>query len=189
VEDGVIRRLADLLDCDLGRRIGELSRGNKQKVGLIQAFMHHPGLLVLDEPTAGLDPPLQHHVHGLIAETRADGRSVFLSSHILPGVEALCDRVGIIREGRLAAVERIDALKERDLRPVGGPLRRAGAGGSVPRAAGRRDVVSQDGVMRCTVTGSLDPVIKAAAAHTVTNVISHEPSLEEIFLAFYGDAP
>jgi ABC-2 type transport system ATP-binding protein len=188
VELAEIRRLADRLDCDLDRRIGQLSRGNKQKVGLIQALMHRPGLLVLDEPTAGLDPLLQDEVHRLISEARSVGRTVFLSSHILPEVEALCDRVGIIREGRLAAVERIDALKEHALRRL-----EIHFAGPVPEEAfravpGVRDVASHDGVLRCTVTGSLDAVIKAAAAYTVRNVVSHEPNLEEIFLAFYGEA-
>jgi ABC-2 type transport system ATP-binding protein len=182
-----IRHLAERLDCELGRRIEDLSRGNKQKVGVIQAFMHRPDLLILDEPTAGLDPLLQHEVHGLIADARSDGRTVFLSSHILPEVEALCDRVGIIRQGRLAAVERIDALKQRALRRL-----EIHFADPVPEVefralSGVRDVVSRDGVVRCTVTGSLDAVIKAAAAHTVVNVVSHEPSLEEIFLEYYGD--
>jgi ABC-2 type transport system ATP-binding protein len=126
-------------------------------------------------------------VHGLIAEARSDGRTVFLSSHILPEVEALCDRMGIIRRGRLAAVERIDALKQRALRRLEDPLRRSHPGGRVPSPVRGPRVVSRDGVVRCTVTGSLDAVIKAAAAHAVVNVVSHDPSLEEIFLEYYGD--
>jgi ABC-2 type transport system ATP-binding protein len=149
--------------------------------------MHRPDLLVLDEPTAGLDPLIQHQVHGLIAEARSEGRTVFLSSHILPEVEALCDRVGIIREGRLATVEHIAALKERALRHLELHFTEPVPEDAFRALQGVRDVVSQDGVVRCTVTGSLDAVIKAAAAHTVVNVISHEPSLEEIFLAFYGE--
>jgi ABC-2 type transport system ATP-binding protein len=183
-----IRQLADRLSCELGRRIGELSRGNKQKVGLIQALMHRPELVMLDEPTTGLDPLLQHEVHGLIAEARTEGRTVFLSSHILPEVEALCDRVGIIREGRLATVERIDALKEHAVRRVEIHFADTAPVEAFRALPGVRDVASQDGVLRCTVTGSLDAVIKAAAVHTVTNVVSHEPNLEEIFLAFYGEA-
>jgi ABC-2 type transport system ATP-binding protein len=189
VDRATIRALAKRLECDLDRRIGELSRGNKQKVGVIQAFMHRPELLIMDEPTAGLDPLLQHQVHGLISQARSEGRTVFLSSHILPEVEALCDRVGIIREGRLVAVERIDALKERALRRLEIHFADDVSGDEFRTLPGVQDVVAQDGVVRCTVTGSLDAVIKAAAAHTVLNVVSHEPSLEEIFLAFYGDAP
>jgi ABC-2 type transport system ATP-binding protein len=187
VAEVAIRGLANRLECDLDRRIEELSRGNKQKVGLIQAFMHWPDLLVLDEPTAGLDPLIQHQVHGLIGEARSEGRTVFLSSHILPEVEALCDRVGIIREGRLAAVEHIAALKERALRHLEIHFAEPVPEYAFRALPGVRDVVSHDGVVRCTVTGSLDAVVKAAAAHTVVNVISHEPSLEEIFLAYYGE--
>jgi ABC-2 type transport system ATP-binding protein len=188
VDDREVRSLADRLDCDLDRQISELSRGNKQKVGVIQAFMHRPELLILDEPTAGLDPLLQNQVHGLIGEARSEGRTVFLSSHILPEVEALCDRVGIIREGRVAAVERIHDLKDRALRRLEIHFAQPVPAEAFRSVAGVRDVVSQDRVIRCTVTGSLDAVIKAAAAHTVVNVISHEPSLEEIFLEFYGEA-
>jgi ABC-2 type transport system ATP-binding protein len=184
--------LTNRLSADLSRRISELSSGNRQKVGLIQALMHRPDLLVLDEPTSGLDPLVQHEVHGLITEAGREGRTVFLSSHILPEVEALCDRVGIIRDGRLVTVEAIAALKDRALRHLEFHF-----AGPVPAEAfeglpGVRDVATRDSVVRCTVVGDLDAVIKAAARFQVVNLISHEPSLEDIFLAFYGepsDAP
>jgi beta-exotoxin I transport system ATP-binding protein len=178
--------LADRLGADLGRRIGELSLGNKQKVGLIQAFMHRPELVILDEPTAGLDPLVQHELHGLIREVTAEGRTVFLSSHVLPEVEALCHRVGIIREGRLVAVEEIDALKARALRRLEIHFASPVPPGAFSNLPGVRDVVTQDAVVRCTVVGALDAVVKAAARYEVVNVVSHEPSLEEIFLAYYG---
>ena len=186
-----VERLAERLGAEVHRRIGELSSGNKQKVGIIQAFMHRPELLVLDEPTAGLDPLLQHEFQGMVSEAVAEGRTVFLSSHILPEVEALCHRVGIIREGRLVAVEEIGALKARALRRL-----EIQFAGPVPPAEfadlpGVRDVNTQDSVVRCTVVGALDAVIKAAARFEVVNVVSHEPGLEEIFLTYYGgsDAP
>jgi ABC-2 type transport system ATP-binding protein len=180
--------LADRLGADLDARIGSLSHGNKQKLGVIQAFMHDPQLLVLDEPTGALDPLVQHEVHGLIREAGAAGRTVFLSSHILPEVEALCDRVGIIRDGRLVAVEHIASLKERALRRL--EIRFADPVPSEEFRAldGVRDLTVADGILRCTVAGTLDRVIKAAARHTVVNVISEEPSLEEIFLDFYGES-
>ena len=186
-----VKRLADRLGADLDRRIGELSSGNKQKVGLIQALMHRPDLLILDEPTAGLDPLIQHEIHALLSEAVADGRSVFLSSHILPEVEALCHRVGIIREGRLVAVEEIDALKGRALRRLEIQFAAPVPPAAFANLAGVQDVSTQDSVVRCTVVGSLDAVIKAAARFEVVNVVSHEPGLEEIFLAYYGgtDAP
>ncbi len=184
---GDAARLADRLDADLTRPVRTLSHGNRQKVGLIQAFVHRPELLLLDEPTIGLDPLVQHEVHGIIREAREDGRTVFLSSHVLPEVEALCDRVAIVRDGRLVAVEHIDALKAGALRRLeihfDEPVREA----EFARLPGIRDVEVRGAVVRCTVMGSLDAVIKAAAAHTVVDVVSEEATLEEVFLTFYGE--
>jgi ABC-2 type transport system ATP-binding protein len=183
-----VHELVVRLGADVEARVGTLSHGNKQKIGVIQAFMHDPELLVLDEPTNALDPLVQYEVHGLIREANSAGRTVFLSSHILPEVEALCDRVGIIREGHLATVEHIAALKERALRRL-----EIHFADPIPEAEfraldGVRDLLVEDKVLRCTVAGSLDEVIKAAARHTVVNVVSAEPGLEEIFLAFYGES-
>jgi ABC-2 type transport system ATP-binding protein len=183
-----VRELVARLGADVEARVGALSHGNKQKIGVIQAFMHDPELLVLDEPTNALDPLVQYEVHGLIREANWAGRTVFLSSHILPEVEALCNRVGIIREGHLATVEHIAALKERALRRL-----EIHFADPIPEAEfraldGVRDLLVEDRVLRCTVAGSLDEVIKAAARHTVVNVVSAEPGLEEIFLAFYGES-
>ena len=184
-DGGDVPELADRLDADLSRRIGELSKGNKQKIGLIQAFMGRPELLILDEPTAGLDPLVQHEVHSLVSIASGEGRTVFLSSHNLPEVEALCDRVAIIREGSLLAVEQIETLKARALRKLeihfGTPVSATEFEG----LPGVRDVVARDGVLRCTVVGDIDAVVKAAARYRVVNVVSNDPSLEEIFLAFY----
>ena len=111
-----VREIATRLDYDLSQRIKTLSHGNRQKIGLIQAFMNKPELLILDEPTIGLDPLMQQEFYRLIGEVKAEGRTVFLSSHIMPEVERVCDRVGIIHEGRLIAVEDIDVLKARAIR-------------------------------------------------------------------------
>lgn len=188
---GEVERLGDRLGADLDRRLGELSSGNKQKIGIIQALMHRSELLILDEPTGGLDPLIQHEFHGIVFEAVAEGRTVFLSSHILPEVEALCHRVGIIREGRLVAVEEIDALKARALRRLEIQFAAAVPPEAFATLPGVRDVSVQDSVVRCTVVGALDAVIKAAARFEVVNVVSDEPALEEIFLSYYGgtDAP
>jgi ABC-2 type transport system ATP-binding protein len=183
-----VREMVARVGADVEARVGALSHGNKQKIGVIQAFMHDPELLVLDEPTNALDPLVQYEVHGLIREANSAGRTVFLSSHILPEVEALCDRVGIIREGHLATVEHVAALKERALRRL-----EIHFADPIPEAEfraldGVRDLLIEDKVLRCTVAGSLDEVIKAAARYTVVNVVSAEPGLEEIFLAFYGES-
>lgn len=179
--------LAKRMDCDLTRHLKTLSHGNRQKIGLIQAFMHRPQLIILDEPTIGLDPLMQQEFYRLITEARNEGRSVFLSSHILPEVERLCDRVGIIREGELVAVETVESMKSHALRRM--EIHFAGA---VPPEAftsvtGVRDVSVHDSILRCTVIGSLDALIKAAAQYEVVNIISHEPSLEEVFLTYYGE--
>lgn len=181
-----IAELAERLDVDLSAKIRTLSHGNRQKIGLIQAFMHRPELLVLDEPTQGLDPLIQHEFYRLIEETRADGRTVFLSSHVMPEVERVCDRVGIIREGRLVAVEDIGDLRAKELRTLeihfAAPVP-ASAFDGVP---GVREVEAGGDAVRVTVAGPMDAVIKRIAAFEVVDLTSHEPSLEEIFLTFYG---
>jgi ABC-2 type transport system ATP-binding protein len=179
-------KLIQRLDLDTAKKITSLSRGNKQKVGLVAAFMIRPELLILDEPTAGLDPFIQLEFEHLCEEARSEGRTVFISSHQLPEVEHLCDRVGIIREGRLLAVESIAALKARALHKL-----EIDFGGSVDAAAfanlsGVRDVTLDDNVLRCTVMGSVDALVKVAARFEVRNVRSIETSLEEIFLEYYG---
>jgi ABC-2 type transport system ATP-binding protein len=181
-----VEGLAARMQLDLKPRIRSLSHGNKQKVGLVQAFMHRPDLLVLDEPTQGLDPLVQQEFYGLIAEAKGEGRTVFLSSHVMPEVERVCDRVAIIREGRLVAVEDVGTLKARALRTVEFHFARP-----VPSAAFRglpsvRDVIGMGDVIRCSVAGPLDAVVKTAARFEVVDVTTHEPSLEEAFLAYYG---
>ena len=188
---GVDRRavdgLADRLELDLGRRLSDLSKGNKQKVGVIAAFMHDPYLLVLDEPTSGLDPLRQQEVLALIRERAAAGRTVFLSSHELDQVEDVADRVAIVRDGRLVAVETITGLKERAVRRV--EVRLAGSPGSweqLRRVPGVRDVSLDDGVLRLTVEGSMDLLVKELARLPVQTLVSQPPELEEIFLSYYG---
>ncbi|MHB0878488.1 MAG: ABC transporter ATP-binding protein [Anaerolineae bacterium] len=183
-----VDQLAGRLSANLSQRTRALSQGNKRKIGLIQAFMHHPDLLVLDEPTNGLDPLVQQEFYGLVAEARAEGRTVFLSSHNLPEVERVCDRVGVIRDGKVVAVEEIQTLKQRALRRL-----EIHFGRPVPETAfaaigGVRDLSVTDSVLHCTVEGSLDALVKAAAQFEVVNIVSHEPSLEDIFLAYYGAA-
>ncbi len=178
--------LAQRLSADLVRPTKGLSHGNKRKLMLILAFMQKPDLVILDEPSSGLDPLMQHEFYHLVNEVKAEGRTVFLSSHVLPEVERVCDRVAIIREGQLIAVENISTLKERALRRLeihfGAPL----PPDAFAQVAGVRDVAVENSTLRCTVSGSLDALIKSAARFEVVNVISQEPSLEEIFLTFYG---
>ncbi|MGZ8596450.1 MAG: ATP-binding cassette domain-containing protein [Actinomycetota bacterium] len=192
IDLGYARDLATRLGLDLTKRIRELSHGNKQKVGLVQAFMHRPDLLVMDEPTQGLDPLVQQTFYAMLDEERERGTTVFLSSHVMPEVERVCDRVGIIREGRLATVSDIGDLKSRVRRRIElhfeGPAPRD-AFAQIPGVRGLR---SHGDELSLEIEGSVDPVIKEAARHTVINVATHEPSLEELFLTYFdpnGEAP
>ena len=181
--------LIERFDLDPSRKFKEYSKGNKQKVGLVAALQHKPDLLVLDEPTAGLDPLVQQTFFAVLREAVADGRTVFLSSHVLSEAEKACDRVAIIRDGRIVMVDRVDAL--RDLATHQVELRFTGP---VPAAefeqiAGVSNVVAEDHALRMHVTGPIAPVVKAAARYELADFVSREPSLEETFLAQYGQAP
>jgi len=186
VDETYTAELAERFDLDLQMRIKALSHGNRQKVALLQAFMHRPELLVLDEPTQGLDPLMQQEFYRLIAEARADGRTVFLSSHVMPEVDRVCDRVGIIREGRLAAVEDIGDLKAKEIRTLEVHFAAPVATAAFATLPGVQHVEAIGDEVRITVAGPMDAVVKAVAGHEVVDLQSHEPTLEEIFLTFYG---
>jgi ABC-2 type transport system ATP-binding protein len=178
--------LVERFELDPSRRFREYSKGNKQKVGVIIALQHRPELLILDEPTSGLDPLVQQTFFVTLRETVADGATVFLSSHILSEVEKTCDRVAIIREGRLAKLDTVEGL--RDLAHHQVELRFAG---EVPLEAfrslpGVSEVVAEDHVLRMRVAGAITPVVQAAARYELLDFVSREPSLEETFLAQYG---
>jgi ABC-2 type transport system ATP-binding protein len=180
-----IDRLAQRLDLDLSRRIKGLSKGNRQKIGVVQAFMHEPDLLVLDEPTSGLDPFLQREFLAMAREAKANGQTVFMSSHVMSEVQQAADRVGIIREGALVAVERVEDLRERAVRNVeihfDGPVR-ADEFAALP---GVSDVTVDGATLRCRLDGRADALVKAAAQHTVVGLLSEEPDLEELFFTYY----
>ncbi len=180
------RTLAGRFDADLRRPIGELSRGNRQKVGLIQALVHRPPVVIMDEPTSGLDPLMQEEFARLVAELRADGTTVFLSSHNLAEVERMCDRVGILREGRLVAVESVEAITGRALRHV-----RLRFSGRAPADEFRRlpgvSRLRADGPdLRFLLAGEPTAVIRAAGRHRLLDAEIARPSLEETFVAAYG---
>jgi len=190
VDQTYLKQLIKRLDLDPTRKFRQYSSGNKRKVVLIQAFMHRPRLLILDEPTNGLDPLNQQEFDRMVKEVRDEGRTVFLSSHILSEVEQTCTRAGIIREGQLVRVGGIAELK--DIKRYEITITFANA---VPAEAFKTlDGVAQvetlaDGhTLRLTMQGEADAVIKAAAQHAVVTLTSHEPSLEDIFLRYYeGD--
>jgi ABC-2 type transport system ATP-binding protein len=179
-------QLIQRFDLDPSRRFREYSKGNKQKVGLVAALQHRPELLLLDEPTAGLDPLVQQTFFELMREQVKDGATVFLSSHILNEVERSCDRVAIIREGLIVRVDSVEGL--RDLAHHQVELRFAGKPpvAEFKKIKGVSDVVVEDHILRLRVLGSITPVVQAAARLGVTDFLSREPSLEETFLAQYG---
>lgn len=182
------RELAERLDLDLHPQVRALSRGNLQKLGLVQALMSHPDLVVLDEPTNGLDPLVQHVFHQLVREVTARGTTVLLSSHVLSEVQRLADRVGIIRQGHLVAVERLDDLRAKSLHHVearfAGPVDPS-VFGAVP---GVRRVDFAGGVLRCAVPAtSLDAMVKTLGRFRVHDVTIAEADLEETFLAYYEE--
>ncbi len=178
--------LAERLDADLDRPLRNLSQGNARKVGLVLAFMHHPALVILDEPTNGLDPLVRQEFYRLLADARAAGQTVFLSSHNLSEVERVCDRVAIIRDGRIAAVEGIGELKARSLRHVTIRFAAAAPAADFSTLSNLRDVSVSGPVLRCRVLGDMDPLLKAASRHVVKDFLSQEADLEEIFLTYYG---
>jgi ABC-2 type transport system ATP-binding protein len=182
---GHAHELAERLGAELHRPMRRLSRGNKQKIGLVQAMFHRPPLLILDEPTGGLDPLVQEEFLDIIEELKAEGRTVFFSSHNLAEVERVCDRVGIIRGGRLVAVETTETLIDKSFRHVvltfaedvdPQPF------GAIPGVEGLRAGGNR---LAFTLYDDLDEMVKLAARHELVNMEYERPSLEEVFLTYY----
>jgi ABC-2 type transport system ATP-binding protein len=187
------RTLAERFGLDPGRKVGTLSSGNRQKAGLVQSLMHDPELVILDEPTSGLDPLVKEEFYGLVDEEKGRGKTIFLSSHVLPEIERICDRVGIVREGRLIAVEKVDSLKRHKRRrmavtfamPVPGAALNWGADGAVEVLASGNDHLELS-----IPEGSVDGVVKILAGLPVADLVFPEATLEEAFMSLYeGPAP
>lgn len=187
VDMAYVDELAERLQADLSRKVGEYSTGNRQKIGLIQAFMHKPAMLILDEPTAGLDPLVQQTFQEMLREVRADGRTVFLSSHTLSEVERVADRVGFIRHGRLVVVERVDELKRKAIRRLDFEYAEPVPSGVFEGVEGVRSADIHGVFAEVSYEGSVNAVLRAAMAHEVVNLHSRDADLEEIFLAYYRD--
>jgi ABC-2 type transport system ATP-binding protein len=183
---GYARELAERFGADLHRPMRRLSRGNKQKIGLIQAMFHRPPLLILDEPTGGLDPLVQEEFLDVVEETKAEGRTVFFSSHVLSEVERVSDRVGIIRSGELVAVEPTHTLVDKAFRHVtltfDGPVD-ARPFDALPGVEG----LKVDGPrLSFTLHSEPDAMVRLAAQHRLVGMEYERPSLEETFLTYYG---
>ena len=187
VDQTYVRSLVERLGLDPSKRFREYSHGNKQKVGLVQAFMHKPRVLILDEPTSGLDPLNQQEFYHMVAEVHAEGRTVFLSSHILPEIEQTCDRVAIIREGRLVKIDHVSALKDIHQHDVEISFAGPASVEWFKNVAGVAKVAqgADEHTLHLNVQGDLTEIIRIAGQHGATNIATHEPTLEEVFLRFY----
>ncbi len=188
VDKAYVDELVGRLDLDPSRRFREYSKGNKQKVGLICALQHRPELLILDEPTSGLDPLVQQTFNELLFEARKEGRTVFLSSHIISEVERTCDRVAIIREGRLVRLDTVEGVRNLAAHEV--ELRFAAPVDPAPFAAldGVGNIAVEGRTLRMLVSGAIAPVVRLAGQYELVDFVSREPSLEEVFLSEYGSA-
>ena len=188
VDRGVRDRLAERFDAQLDRPVHELSTGNRQKLGLIQAFMHEPELLILDEPIAGLDPLVQQSFHALLAEVAAAGRTVFLSSHTLSEVERVADRVAILRQGRLAVVDSLENLRAIAIQRLEVEFADGAPDPEVIRALpGVRSADLDGRRLLVAFEGSVDPLLKEIAEREVRSIRSRDDDLEEIFLHYYRE--
>ncbi len=186
VDEAYVSSLIERFDFDPSRRFKEYSKGNKQKVGLIVALQHKPDLLILDEPTSGLDPLIQQRFFELVREAREEGRTIFLSSHIIDEVDRTCDRVAIIREGRLVQVDRIEAIRQLAFHHVELTFRDPVSAEIFAGLDGVSQVEAEGTSIRMRVNGPVGAVMAAAAPHGLVDVVSREPNLEDVFLAQYG---
>ncbi|UPV99046.1 ABC transporter ATP-binding protein [Halorussus gelatinilyticus] len=180
--------LLDRFDPPIAREVGEYSTGNKQKLALVLAFMHDPDLVIMDEPTSGLDPLMQERLYEFIEEERTGGTTFFFSSHVLSEVRRVCDRVGIIRDGRLVAMEGVEELLDRSGKRV-----RVGVGDAIDPAdfeiAGVHDLEVSDGDASFMFTGEYDDLLDHLRNYHVVDLDVEEAPLEDVFMKFYDDAP
>lgn len=183
-----LEALCERYKLDLSRKIGQLSKGNKQKIGLVQAFMNDPDLLILDEPTAGLDPLLQHEFQEMLREEKEQGKTVFMSSHVMSEVEATCDRVGIIRDGELVTLDTVSHLTELSLWTVKIVFAESVTPDIFDNHQGVAVNDSSDSFFTLSVSGegAMDSVIKTASNYPVATFESEHASLEDAFLKYYS---
>ncbi len=184
---GLRDSLVERFDVVLDRRISELSKGNRQKLGLVAAFMHRPDLLVLDEPTSGLDPLMQDEFHRLLRETTDEGRTVFLSSHELDEVQRVADRVAIIKDGRLVVAGSVEELRQQAPQTIELRFPTPVAAAEFSHLDGVQHVVAEGTRVNLQATGELAPVLRAIADHDPVDVVARHADLDELFLTYYRD--
>ncbi|MEV4706367.1 ABC transporter ATP-binding protein [Actinoplanes sp. NPDC049316] len=188
VDPARVAALAERFELDLGRRYETLSHGNKQKVALVQAFMHRPGLIILDEPTLGLDPLIQREFRQVVKESVAAGATVFLSSHVLSEVELICDRIAMIRDGRLERAGSLNDLRTLRIHRIEAVFTGRLAPGDLADVPGVTDAAVADHRLTCAVRGTVAPLLRVLDGAGVVELDSHELSLEEVFLGEFPDA-
>ncbi len=188
VDWSYVDELAERLDADLTKKVGDLSSGNRQKVGIIQAFMNRPTVLMMDEPSSGLDPLIQREFQQMIREVVANGGSIFLSSHTLSEVQRVADRVGIIRHGHLIALESVATLRAKGLRRVELEFAEPASASEFENVPGVRDLVVRNHHIAMSYEGSMGTLLGIATRnHTIVDIATQEADLEEIFLTYYHD--
>lgn len=183
VDPGRIEELAERLELDLDQRYEKLSHGNKQKVHLVQAFMHRPELLVLDEPTLGLDPLIQREFRALVAESAAHGSTVLLSSHVLSEVELICDRIALIQAGKLLRVGSMEELRSVRIHRIESIVRHPGRLEDLAHVVGVSEAAIEGDRVSCTVRGPVGPLLAWLTSCDAVELDSRELSLEEVFLS------
>jgi ABC-2 type transport system ATP-binding protein len=185
-----VESLAERLDADLTKKVGDLSSGNRQKIGLIQAFMNKPALLIMDEPSSGLDPLVQREFQTMMREVAADGRTVFLSSHTLSEVQRVADRVGIIRHGKLIAVEEVAELRSKAIRTVNLFFDEPVQASTFEGLPGVREVAVENHHVQLSFDGQMETLLKVVTErHSLLDITTQEADLEEIFLTYYEEVP
>ncbi len=187
VQRAYVHELIERLAFDPSKTMRNYSSGNKRKLGLILALMHQPELLILDEPTNGLDPLMQQTFYQLVREAQARGATIFLSSHILSEVQTICERVAILREGRLHAVERVADLMHVNFKWIKLTFREPVSPSVLAGVPGVSEVSAEGNQLKFRLTGEFDPILRAIRNHYLVDLHTQEPSLEEIFLTFYGN--
>ena len=189
ISEQYVNYLRKRLEVDSDTPLGRLSHGNRQKVGLVLALMSQPDLLILDEPTTGLDPIVKHTVLDLLMEIKSEGKTVFFSSHVLPDIEQICDRIGIIRKGNLATVEQVQTIRERRVQRIRINFNKHVSGRDFDSLPGVRLLDASERSLYLEFTGEADPIIKTASRHHVISIESEHPSLDEIFMSYYKASP
>ena len=187
VDESEVQTIAERLEAELDRKIGDLSTGNRQKIGIIQAFMNSPDLLILDEPSTGLDPLVQREFQSMMREVAEQGRTVFLSSHTLSEVQRVADRVGIIRHGRLIALESVSELRRKAIRRVELDFASQPPVAKISAVPGVRNVDVEGHRVMLSFEGEMSELLAVTDGHELRDVSTQDADLEEIFLAYYHD--